>query len=224
MRIFISVILSFLFVTSMSQFHHKKGPLLEVNGGLGVTHVLADIGDFSMGPALTAGFRWRLGDHISLKGSVHSAFFLGDDQGTENATRGLDYMTATVEPSVQFEYTFFKEKKGSNRHGKMTTKPKVRPYIFAGGGGVYTMTQVDGEDMTEVTSDYSKFGIVITGGAGFLHHFQPHWLWGVELSGRYLMTDYLDGFSPSSSPSNDMYNFFTFNLVYRWRYSALRKR
>lgn len=207
----------------MAQFHRKKGPLFEVNGGVGVTPVFADIGDLSLGPALTAGFRYRMGDHLSLKLSVHSAIFLGDDLGTENKDRGLDYMTIIAEPSVQFEYTFFKEKKASNRHGKMTTRPKVRPYIFVGGGGVYFMPEVGGDDLSEVTTDYKKFSMAIVGGAGFLHHFQPHLLWGVELGGRYLMTDYLDGFSPGSSQSNDLYNFMTINLVYRWRYSALRK-
>ena len=222
MRIIISLILSFIFATSMAQFHKKKGPLFEVNWGLGATPLLSDIGDFSVGPALTAGFRYRIGDHMSLKASVHSALFLGDDLGTESDD-GLDFMTIIAEPTIQFEYTFFKEKKASNRHGKMTTRPKVRPYIFAGGGGVYFFPEVGGEDLSEVTTDYNKFSVVIVGGAGFLHHFQPHWLWGVELGGRYPMTDYLDGFSPESSKSNDLYNFVTFNLVYRWRYSYLRK-
>ena len=195
---------------------------MEVVGGVGATYVLADIGDFSMGPVITAGYRYRIKDHLSLKVSVHSAVFLGNNLDRENEIQ-LDYLTVMAEPSVQFEYTFFKEKKGSNRHGKMTMKPKVRPYVFAGAGGVYYSPKMDGDDLSEVTSDYSNFGIVILGGCGFLHHFQPHWLWGVELSGRYLMSDYLDGYSPSSSASNDLYNFVTINLVYRWRYSALRK-
>jgi hypothetical protein len=223
MRIIISIILSLVFATSMAQFHKKKGPQFEVNGGVGVTPVFADIGNLSLGPAITTGFRYRLGDHSSLKLNVHSSIFLGDDLGTDNNDRGLDYMTIIVEPALQYEYTFFKEKKSSNRKGKMTMRPKVRPYIFAGGGGVYFMPEVSGEDLSEVTTDYSKFSIVMVGGAGFLHHFQSHWLWGVELGGRYLMTDYLDGFSPESSKSSDMYNFVTINLVYRWRYSAIRK-
>jgi len=223
MRIFISIILSLIFASSVAQFHKKKGPLLEVNWGVGATPVIADIGTFSLGPSLTAGFRYCMGDHMTLKLSVHSAIFLGDDLDTENEDRGLDYMTIMAEPSVQFEYFFFKEKKGSNRHGKMTTKPKVRPYIFVGGGGVYFKPQVDGDDLSDVTTDYKKFSIALLGGAGFLHHFQPHWLWGVELSGRYLMTDYLDGFSPESSKSSDMYGFASINLVYRWRYSAHKK-
>ena len=55
MRIFISIILSLIFATSVAQFHRKKGPLLEAMGGVGATYVIADIGDFSMGPAISAG-------------------------------------------------------------------------------------------------------------------------------------------------------------------------
>ncbi len=223
MKIIFSIVLSLIFTISMAQFHRKKGPLLDINGGIGVTPVFADIGKMSLGPAITAGFRYHKGDHFSLKLSAHTALFLGDDLGTKNAGRGLDYMTFIAEPSVQLEYTFLKEKRASNRHGKMTTRPKVRPYIFVGGGGVYFAPEVSGDDLSAVTTDYKKFSIALIGGAGFLHHFQPHFLWGVELGGRYLMTDYLDGFSPESSHSSDMYNFVTINLVYRWRYSAHKK-
>jgi hypothetical protein len=223
MRIIVSIILLLVFATSMGQSHHKRGPLLEMTGGVGLMPVFADIGDYSLGPALTAGFRYRIKNHLSLKAGVHSAIFFGDDKGTDNADRGLYYMTVLVEPSAQFEYTFFKEHKGSNRHGKMTMKPKVRPYIFIGGGGVYFMPDVGGEDLSEVTTDYNKFALVLSGGAGFLHHFQPRYLWGIELNTRYITTDYIDGFSPESSKSSDLYNFVTVNLVYRWRYSAYKK-
>ena len=41
---------------------------------------------------------------------------------------------------------------------------------------------------------------------------------------RYLMSDYLDGFSPDASRANDLYYMGTLSLIYRWKSTPYRRR
>jgi hypothetical protein len=54
------------------------------------------------------------------------------------------------------------------------------------------------------------------GGAGFLYRVDNDYFWGIQVGGRFTTTDFLDGFSPASSKSNDTYYTAQVLLVYRF--------
>lgn len=197
---------------------------MEVMAGAGITTVLGDIGVYGIGPAFNAGFRYRFNNNFSIATSIHPALALGSDANTRNESRGLSYKTFLLEPTVQFEYFFFKERRGFDRMGRLISVPRIRPYLFGGGGGVYFNPKVEGENLSSVSTDYSKFTWTVIGGAGFIYTLNKEWLLGAEFGGRYLTVDYLDGYSPSASKANDLYYMASVNLIYRWEPSPHRRR
>ena len=197
---------------------------MEVMAGAGMPVLLGDIGTFGTGPALRAGFRYRFDQNFSISSGIHASYILGSDANSRNEARGLSFKTLLVEPAVQVEYFFFQEKRGFGRMGRLITVPRIRPYLFGGAGCVYFNPELEGKNLSDVTEDYSKLALVVTGGAGLIYSFSKEWLAAAELGGRYLAMDYLDGFSPSASRANDLYYTGTLSLIYRWESKPYRRR
>ncbi len=212
-----------IFSASLSAQYRRDRPEMEVMAGAGIATVLGDIGNYGMGPAFSAGFRYRFDNNFSIKTTIHPALAIGSDAGTRNESRGLRYKTFLLEPTLQFEYFFLKERNGFDRMGRLISLPRIRPYLFGGGGGVYFNPEIEGDDLSGVTTDYSKFTWVITGGAGFVYTINKEWLLGAEFGGRFLTADYLDGYSTSASKANDLYYIATVDIIYRWESIPYRR-
>ena len=153
-----------------------------------------------------------------------SGIAYGDDAGTRNEARGLSYHTLMIESTAQAELFILKQKRGFNRRGNMTWIPRLRPYIFAGGGGICFNPSV--EDLTPDSNGtgFKKIAPVMIGGAGFIYGINREWFLGAELGGRLITTDYLDGYTSSASKSNDLYYIATVNLIYQINPRAWRRR
>jgi hypothetical protein len=59
------------------------------------------------------------------------------------------------------------------------------------------------------------FSAVIPGGLGATLIYTPNINFGLELGGRYVFTDYLDGFTSQYSSANDVYYFLNFTFTYK---------
>jgi hypothetical protein len=65
------------------------------------------------------------------------------------------------------------------------------------------------------------FSAVIPVGVGATLIYSPNFNFGLELSGRYSFTDYLDGYSNIQySRSNDVYYFLNFTITYKMKTGA----
>ena len=140
---------------------------------------------------------------------------MGSDAGTENESRGMEYYTIMVEMTGQIEFYLLKEGRGSGRGGHMGYKPRIRPYLFAGGGPLLFYPTHTHENAEELPA-FNRYTVILLGGAGFLYRVDANIFWGFQVGGRLTTTDFLDGFSPASSVSNDTYYTAQILMVYRF--------
>ena len=139
----------------------------------------------------------------------------GSDAGTENESRGYKYYTYLGEISGQLEFWFLAEGRGFSSQGMRAYKPRVLPYIYAGGGPVIYVPKHYHDDAADL-DEFDPYTIMLAAGAGFLYKINAFWLWGFQAGGRLVPSDYLDGLSPSTSQSNDLYFNSQFNLIRRF--------
>ncbi len=193
----------------------RRQSFFELEFGGGPVIVKSDIGDISMGGNLGAALRYRVQDHLALKASINGGLIFGNDAGTEFESRGFKYYTYFGELTGQLEFWFLKEGRGFSGQGMRAYKPRVRPYLYAGGGPVIYVPKHYHEDAADL-DEFDSYTIMLAAGAGFLYKINADLLMGFHAGGRLVPSDYLDGFSPSISESNDMYFITQFNLVYRF--------
>jgi len=187
----------------------------ELQFGVGPTFMLTDIGNVGYGANAEVSGKYRLHPRIALKFSLGGGLGMGSDAGTENESRGMSYYSYMAELTGQIEYYILKEGRGAGRGGLMGYKPRVRPYIFAGGGPLLffpTHTQDNAEELPE----FNPYTVIMVGGAGFLYRLNNDIFLGFQAGGRFSTTDFLDGFSPAASTSNDTYITTQLLLLYRF--------
>ena len=209
---------------SASGQYWKDQPVTEIMTGPGGSLIMGDIGNFGVGLAFLTGVRYRFNQNISVRGSVYISLPSGNDKGSDNESRGLSYKSLNLEPSVQLEYTFFRPRRGYNRLGYLISKPQVRPYFFAGMGGVFFNPKVEDADLYPVEADFNNITWTALAGLGLLYTIDKNWLLGGELGGRFVTTDYIDGYSPSASKANDLYYTGSIHLIYRIESKPYRRR
>jgi len=221
---YLLVISIFFYSFSTSAQYRRERPVMEVMAGAGMPVVFGDIGKFGMGPVFRAGFRYRFDNNMSVSSSLIASYVSGSDANSRNETRGLSYKTLILEPTAQFEYFFFQERRGFGSMGRLITVPRIRPYVFAGAGVLYYNPVLEGVNLSSVTTDYSKFTWTAIGGAGLIYSINQEWLLSGELGGRFLTVDYIDGYSSSASTANDLYYMGTLSAIYRWKYNPYKRR
>ena len=150
-----------------------------------------------------------------MKASINGGLIFGNDAGTEFESRGFKYYTYFGELTGQLEFWFLKEGRGFSGQGMRAYKPRVRPYLYAGGGPVIYVPKHYHEDAADL-DEFDSYTIMLAAGAGFLYKINADLLMVFHAGCRLVPSDYLDGFSPAISESNDMYFITQFNLVYRF--------
>jgi hypothetical protein len=124
-----------------------------------------------------------------------------------------------------FEYYFVKNKYENSYlflRGKSlwSLLSSLDIYAFAGvGGAAYS---VNANDLLTLQAQKSSgFTGVIPGGIGATLVYTPNLNFGVELGGRYTLTDYIDGYhSEQFSKANDVYYLLNFTVTYKLKTSA----
>lgn len=212
MKLFATLIFVLLACSLSAQFTRRE--YFEIYAGPGLLVAFSDIGNYNTGFAVNTGFRYRFNSHFSFRANIISGYIYGTDKGSKNENRGITFTTFLIEPTGQVEFFIFREKRGFSRTGHLILKPRINPYIFAGGGGLYFDPSVTYKYDTE-EPHYTKFTTAITAGGGLNIIINKKWSLNAELSGRFITTDYLDGYTSFASKSNDIYYLSTVNLIYR---------
>jgi len=217
-KIFIQLI-TFLVLTQISISvqgqSRKRVTMFELEFGLGPTFLKGDIGNLSIGGNLGVAGRYRVNQHLALRASLMGNIVFGSDDGSNAETSGFKYYSIIAELTGQLEYWFLEEGRGFSSQGMRAYKPRVRPYLYAGGGPVF-FSPFHYHDDAEDLEEFDRYTIMLAAGAGFLYKVNADWLWGIQAGGRLVPSDYLDGSSPASSTSDDNYFYAQFNLVHRF--------
>jgi hypothetical protein len=208
------VFLSFLSSSIFSQIG-KRESFFEFQAGLGPLFMITDIGKVGYGGNIELTGKYRLHQHIALKLSIAGGLGLGTDAGTENESRGMEYYSILAELTGQIELYLLKEGRGSGKGGHMGFKPRVRPYIYAGGGPLLYFPKHTHENAEEL-AEFNPYTVIMLGGVGFLYRVNNDIFWGMQAGGRFSTTDYLDGYTPAESTSNDTYYTAQVFILYRF--------
>jgi OmpA-OmpF porin, OOP family len=215
----------------------------EVGLGIGTTQVFGDIGgsasantwfglkdiEFKETKLVFAGMvRYKLDPRYSIKLNAILGFGQGDDEGSRN-DRGRSFKTTLFEVSTQLEYNLISEISNTkadaifSRKGMVNNYSTFNAYAFLGIGAVYFQPKFkDTETLEPVDkiSGYSHLAAVFPFGIGVKYVFDDRWLANAELGYRFTTTDYLDGYTQtSSSKHNDVYYFLTISVDYRLKTS-----
>lgn len=231
------IIILFFLVSQLSEAQLWKLKRYEVNAGLGPSFFFGDIGGFTRGENILGlkdlsfkqtNFDFNFSTKYRITQYLNGRFNFGlgslratDDRGS-NENRGFKASTFFVEPSLIAEYYFLKNRSensylfvSSGRKFLKTLITSLDFYLFTGIGGMaYT---VSGNNALESSPVFKSGGFtpVIPVGIGSSLVYSPNFNFGIELGGKYALTDYLDGYTSQYSSTNDVYYYLNFVVTYK---------
>jgi hypothetical protein len=238
MRIrFILYFLVLAFVLSPdAQGQRWKLKRYEASVGLGTTHAFMDIAPPADGlrsfqfqgtrPNVSLDAVFRIFEPLSANLSLTYIMFGGVD--SENRMTVHSFITNAFEPTLNVEYSFLQGGKAFgtnalfNRRGMVNDYGTADIYVFAGVGGLLTKAIAFDENLQVVTDDIyfdnnMHFGLVFPVGLGFKYAIDSWWSVGVEVGGRFTMTDLIDGYATPFSEYNDRYILTNVKAIYKIR-------
>jgi hypothetical protein len=193
----------------------------EFGGSMGAANYLGDIGgneetrrDFVYDMKIQktrwsfGGFaRYRLFPGLHLKGSMGVHRIEGDDALSTNRARNfrnLSFRNNLFEVATTAEWSFWRTANSMGRPGLRGSRKKIdmRAFVFGGigfvlsnpkteyNGTVYKLRPLQTEGVA-----YSPFAFSVPLGLGFNYTMNRHHRIGVELTWRWVNTDYLDDIS-----------------------------
>lgn len=213
----------------------------EASAGFGPTQFFGDIGGFSKTENilgirdlsflqtrfdLNVNFKYRITQDLNLRLSGTFGFLHASDARGSNEDRGFEAAISVFEPALIGEYYFIKNKAENSylfsqgkRRGIGGFFSSLDFYAFTGLGGLaYT---IKGNDKLIAHGlDPGGFTAVIPVGVGTTLVYSPDFNFGVEIGGRYSLSDNLDGYTSQYSSSNDVYYFFNFVVTYKLKTGA----
>jgi hypothetical protein len=182
-------------------------------------------------PVITAGARFKLNRSMATKLNLSAGFLTGNDIDSKNeSTRNYSFKSTIFESSLQYEYYLISDDRrlssGAvyNKNGMINNIADINLYLFTGVGLVYSHSTVFDSTGTAFTRDfYSKFegdsypkmGLTFPLGIGLKYVWDNNWSFGLEFGRRFTTADYLDGYSSIYSTHTDVYDFLTFNAIYK---------
>ncbi len=201
-----------------SNFYGDIGGTAAENNLLG----LRDIRLTSTRPSLHAGFRYFLPENFAVRGNI-SVSMLGDsDKGSRNENRAFSFFTLIAETSALGEYFIVRDISIGgplfNRKGLVRNYATFSAYVFGGVGGVFYFVSPN-ERLQLVQElrgiEHGIFTMVFPVGAGVKMGISNHFDIGLEIGGRYALSDYLEGYTSKFSKSNDIYYLTHIHVIYR---------
>ena len=202
--------------------------------GIGTLNLFTDLGvsnaesllglrlDFTR-PNVYFAARYKFSQDFS--GKFGLAYGYGHSQDITNVriegTDGFQSNTHLIEPSVTAEYYLKKEQRRYrsaaiyNRRGMLNDYSTWAIYLYGGLGGLYYKAVYDFTPRTTDKTKDSGFTLIIPAGVGFKYVYSDKIVFGYELGPRYVFSDYLDGYKPSSSKNNDVYWLTTITLAFK---------
>lgn len=232
------IITAFILIFIFSSVYTQRWKLkrYEAIVGVGTTNIFGDVGlspeaDGNLfglkdiqgtRPSAYLGIRYKLFQDQSIRLNFLYGFGNGEDEGN-NTERGYSFTTMIFEPSLQYEYYFIREERKFrsaalfNRRGMINNFSRISAYAFAGVGGALYIPDFKGEATETAELGEQGFAVAFPGGIGAKYAINSDISIGIELGGRYVLSDYLDGVTTQYSNANDVYYFGLANLVYKLR-------
>ncbi len=228
------LLLCFLIALADAQIWKEKR--YEASLGLGPSFFFGDIGGYSKGVNVlgiknialnqtrfnvNVSAKYKILKDLNVRLSVTTGLFHATDSRGSNQGRLYSSATQFIEPALIGEYYFIKNKVEDSYLFSKGYQPwldglfrSLDFYIFTGIGGCkYT---VNGNSALEAAGmNPGGFAAVIPGGVGTTLIYSDNFNFGLELSGRYVFSDNLDGYTSQYSSSNDVYYFFNFTITYK---------
>ncbi|NLJ44741.1 MAG: hypothetical protein GX431_13865 [Bacteroidales bacterium] len=233
------IVILFCFAVQLSDAQLWKMKRWEAQAGIGPSFSFPDVGGFSQGDNLLGlrdisyrqtrfniggSIRYRWSRTVNTRLSLTYAMLHSTDERGSNEGRQFESLTHLFEPSMILEYYFIKNKYESSYlflRGKSlwSLLGSLDMYAFAGvGGALYSVNAND--YLTSKNQKSSGFTGVIPAGIGATLIYTPNINFGIELGGRYTLTDYLDGYhSEQFSKANDVYYLLNFTVTYKLKTS-----
>lgn len=193
-----------LFCTLSSTIFAQRGA--EAGFNVGAAFYFGDLNtQFNLanpGLALNGYGRFNFDERMAIKFGLSYGRISGDDSRSDNAfqrARNLDFFSDVWDGTLQLEFNFFPYIHGSKDR-------YFTPYIFTGlsafryspktklDGTTYKLQEY-GTEGQGIGSEYSLFNLGIAYGGGLKWDLSYYWSINVEVSGRFLFTDYLDDVS-----------------------------
>jgi hypothetical protein len=199
-----SFLLIFIFPCILIGQIGGRKQFFEIQVGAGPTFMLTDIGETGYGGNVEVTGKFRLHQHIAIKASVAGGLGTGSNKYGTGESAGMVYYTIMAELTGQLEFYILKEGRGYGKGGHVGYKPRIRPYIYAGGGPTFFFPGHTHEN-ADPLPEFDSYTVILLGGAGFVYRVNADLFWGFQAGPRITTTDYLEGFSPSSSKGNDNY-------------------
>jgi len=221
----------------------------EASAGLGTSQFYGDIGGFSLGENaigfkditfkqtrfnVNGSFRYFITDAVAARVSFSYLMLHATDERGNNQGRGYEAVASLFEPALIGEYYFvrnrernsflFQTYRGRTRNRVKDFFRSIDLYALTGVGGAGF--KVRGNDLLEKqwsdepTLESSGFTAVIPLGVGAKVAFDPNILFGVEFTGRYAFSDFIDGYTSPWSERNDVYH--TFSVTFNYRIKTAR--
>ena len=192
---------------------------MEVLVGGGPNMFFGDIGEGGIGPVGFMAARYYIGNDIVARLNFAFAVGIDSDEGTKNFTRGYSFKTPIIESTIQLEYYFYYSDFFGRKDwdGLVLNVPKLGLYVFTGAGTIFANPKPEAENQDHIfEDDYSKISLVVPYGLGMQYRFNKKWAASFEVGRRFILSDYLDGFSPESSDKKDIYYFALISVNYRF--------
>ncbi len=184
----------------------------------------------NMGYTGFVGMRYRITEKHSIRFTLDGGLMRGADPKSRGEIR--KYKTLFIEPSLHFEYALIKESEVAAKYSIMDYRGGVRSnakrnkisiYIFGGIGTTLFKPSVNDairlSTSYEYTESFSKT-LIIPAGMGLKQALSSRSSIGLEIGGRYTLfasADFIDGFKPAASKSNDLYGFVNVFWAYKLR-------
>ena len=187
----------------------------ETGAGIGVSHYFGDLNSDNeinaLGIAGRVFARYNFNNRIAWALGLHYGQISGTDQNSENNfenLRNLSFRSDVGDVTAHFEFNFLPYNHGSR--DKFYT-----PYLFGGFNVYYFNPQAEYEGVlhdlrplgTEgqfIGEEYNTIDLGLTYGGGIKLSLSFEWSIELELSARYLFTDYLDDVSTSYPDYDDL--------------------
>lgn len=220
-----------LYSAGQAQRSYNKSP--EIILGAGTTHFFGDIGGYprgdnalgfrditleNIGLNLSASARYRISTLFAARINFSAGKFNVSDNIGSNKERGFEASTTFFEPAITGEYYFIRNKLdrkfngGKKFNGNYPIWNYFDAYAFAGVGTVFFDLNPNVALAMRRTPE-NDYIMVIPAGAGMTKKISSKSKLGLEIGGRYVFGDGLDGYGSRGS-HNDIYYFadLTFNV------------
>mgnify|MGYP001191790496 CR=1 FL=1 len=210
-----------------SQFYGDIGGFTIGDNALGIRDITFMQTRFSV----NGSFRYFFTDNIAARFSfTYLMTHANDLRGSNSDGRLYETSSFLYEPALLGEYYFVRNRernsflfqtyryRRANRLRDFFRSVDVYALTGIGGAGYnvfYGNEKIQAKWVQDPTLNRSGFTAVIPLGVGAKLAIDPNMLIGVELAGRYALSDYIDGYTSAYSKRNDVYHTFSVTLNYR---------